>query len=128
MAYDDNRKTNYRVDKVTGAYEIQSRATQGKRPTTAQWEAEQKSRAAAGGAAARVEEPLYTTPVYDERYQMYRRFSPVSRQYQYSDDRASIEWMAQPKRTSSYAAQPRPRLSVPRWMCPATKKHNSSTN
>jgi hypothetical protein len=101
VAFDDDRKTNYRQDVVTHGYEFQSRVRPGRWLTQAQWD--QEARASGGGSE--VGEPQYTVPVYDAGFQMYRRFNSVSRAYEYADDAAAQTWLTTAEATARVAAQ-----------------------
>jgi hypothetical protein len=92
VAYDGERKTNYRQDVVTGEYEFQSKV-QAKWLTATQWDEE----VSAGGGAenrAAAEEATYTPPVYDAGFQMYRRFNSVRGEYEYADDVDAEAWLS----------------------------------
>ncbi|HEY2575754.1 MAG TPA: hypothetical protein VGI74_05555 [Streptosporangiaceae bacterium] len=101
VAFDDDRKTNYRQDVVTSGYEFQSRVRSGKWLTQAEWDQEVQ----ATGNRAGTGDPQYTVPVYDAGFQMYRRFNSVSRTYEYADDAAADTWLTTAEATAKLAAR-----------------------
>lgn len=106
VAYDDARRTNYRQDVITKELEFQSRTASKRWLTAAEWEEEVGD---ASGQAAVSEEPIFTTPVYDAGFEMYRRFNSASQEYEYAEDMGSKEWLsvdeATARRTAIIAAQ-----------------------
>lgn len=106
VGYDETRRTNYRQDVVTKELEFQSRTPSKKWLTAAEWEEEADH---APGQAAGSAEPIFTAPVYDAGFEMYRRFNSVSQGYEYAEDMNSKEWLsvdeATARRTVVIAAQ-----------------------
>ena len=104
VAYDGERGTNYRQDVVTGEYEFQSRVRD-RWVTAAQWEEEA---AAAAGRERADAEPVYTVPVYDAGFAMYRRFNSVSGAYEYADDPDGDIWLTLDQARARLASAPPP--------------------
>jgi hypothetical protein len=100
IAYDDARETNYRQDIVTGAYEFQSRKTPARWLTAVDWNQEVPAASAGADESHGAGEPLYTVPVYDAGFQMYRRFNSVSGEYEFADDVASQTWLSPSQATA----------------------------
>ncbi len=105
VAYDDARKTNFRQDGVTQDYEFQSRVSSDKWLTTEEWDQEVSLAEGESPESGAADEPLYTTPVYDAGFEMYRRYSSVSREYEYADDPASEIWLTVEQANARFAAE-----------------------
>lgn len=100
VAYDEEWKTNYRQDVVTKDYEYQSRITAAWL-TEKEWEAEFK---ASGGEKYEDDGPVYTVPVYDAAFEMYRRFNSEIEEYEYADDLNS-QWLSLSEARARIAAK-----------------------
>lgn len=112
VARDDARQTNFRQDLVTREYEFQSRVTPARWLSPAQWEQEVSVAGGQPGEGGRTAEPLYTVPVYDAGFQMYRRFNSVRNAYEYADDPANAHWLSLEEATDRLTA-PEPEAEVP---------------
>jgi hypothetical protein len=104
VAHDDARQTNFRQDVVTGDYEFQSKVTSAKWLTTAEWNEEVAVVEGRTDESGGADGPLYTAPVYDAGFGMYRRFNSVTREYEYADDPADVVWLSVAEATARMSA------------------------
>jgi hypothetical protein len=113
VAYDPARETNFRQDVVTLDYEFQSRIAQGRWLTSAQWEEEVATAGARPDEGTGTDQPLYTVPVYDAGFEMYRRFSSVRGEYEYADDQNAETWMSLAQANARFERQAKAPAEVP---------------